>query len=412
MQKAAAQALRDGLENWDRKMGVWRGTGKTIPADKLGPDQWRQALANVDIPRDIYGWYPAVVLSTDGGDATVGIEGVADTEDAPHVIPAKDVTWARKKRSNGHLGPRAKTVGDLVSVGDVVYVRKVTSDKDGSFIRWSLRQIPKIEGAFMAMDVNTGRVIAMQGGFSYQHSTFNRATQAMRQPGSNFKPFVYAAALDSGFTPATIVVDAPIEVNTPQGIWRPKNAGNKYYGPVPMRIGLEQSRNLMTIRLAQEVGMDTVAAYAQKFGVYDHLNRTLSSALGADETTLFKIVSAYAMFANGGERVEPTLVDRVQDRWGAHDLSPRPAHLRGLQRPDAAAGAGAGHRQPPRAGDRRHHRLPADLDDAGRHQPRHGGRGGQPAGAGGGQDRHHQPGQGCLVHRLHLEHRGRLLHRL
>jgi penicillin-binding protein 1A len=156
----------------------------------------------------------------------------------------------------------------------------------------------------------------MQGGFSYQSSVFNRATQAQRQPGSSFKPFVYAAALDSGFSPATIVVDAPIEVDTPQGLWRPKNASNKYYGPTPMRTGIEQSRNLMTIRIAQEVTMNTVAGYAERFGVYDRLEPFLANALGAQETTLFKMVAAYAMFANGGERVEPTLVDRVQDRWG------------------------------------------------------------------------------------------------
>ena len=189
-------------------------------------------------------------------------------------------------------------------------------NEDGSFANWSLRQIPEIQGGFMAMDVNTGRVIAMQGGFSYQNSVFNRATQARRQPGSAFKPFVYAAALDSGYSPATIVVDAPIEVNTPQGLWRPENASNTYYGPAPMRTGIEQSRNLMTVRLAQEIGMDTVVDYAERFGVYDNMNPFLANALGSEETTLFRVVAAYAMFANGGERVEPTLVDRVQDRYG------------------------------------------------------------------------------------------------
>ena len=205
--------------------------------------------------------------------------------------------------------------GDLVSVGDVVLVAALANE-DGTFGRWSLRQVPEVQGGFMAMDVNTGRVIAMQGGFSYQSSVFNRATQAERQPGSSFKPFVYAAALDSGFSPATIVVDAPIEVDTPQGLWRPKNASNKFYGPTPLRTGIEQSRNLMTVRVAQEIGMDVVAGYAERFGVYDHLDRFLANALGSQETTLFKMVAAYAMFANGGERVEPTLVDRVQDRWG------------------------------------------------------------------------------------------------
>jgi penicillin-binding protein 1A len=168
----------------------------------------------------------------------------------------------------------------------------------------------------MAMDVNTGRVIAMQGGFSYQHSVFNRATQATRQPGSSFKPFVYAAALDSGFSPATVIIDAPIEVDTGAGIWRPQNASREFYGPTPLRTGIEKSRNLMTVRLAQEIGMDLVAGYAERFGVYDRMNPFLANSLGAEETTLFRMVAAYAMFANGGERVEPTLVDRVQDRWG------------------------------------------------------------------------------------------------
>ena len=198
----------------------------------------------------------------------------------------------------------------------MVLVRRMTADSDGSFIRWTLRQIPEVQGGFVAMDVNTGRVIAMQGGFSYQASVFNRATQAKRQPGSSFKPFVYAAALDSGYTPATIVVDAPIEINTPQGMWRPRNSSNKFYGPTPLRTGIEQSRNLMTIRLAQEVGMNTVGNYAERFGVYDNLSPVLANALGSQETTLYQMVSAYAMFANGGERVQPTLVDRVQDRYG------------------------------------------------------------------------------------------------
>src|SRR5690606_4494081 len=223
----------------------------------------------------------------------------------------EDVTWARKRLADGKLGPKAKAAGDLVAVGDVVLVAALANE-DGSFKRWSLRQVPEVQGGFLAMDVNTGRVIAMQGGFSYQSSVFNRVTQAQRQPGSSFKPFVYAAALDSGFSPATIVVDAPIEVDTPQGLSRPKNASTKVYGPTPLRTGIEQSRNLMAVRVAQEIGMETVAGYAERFGVYDHLDPFLANALGAQETTLFKMVAAYAMFANGGERVEPTLVDRVQ----------------------------------------------------------------------------------------------------
>ncbi len=318
LQKEAAKSLRDGLEKYDRSLGVWRPTGEVIAAEALKDEaKWRAALKKADVPRDIDGWFPAVVLALGKKDARIGIEGVEEVEGG-HWIPAKDVQWARRKDpETGKLGRKARVAGDLVRPGEVVLVRRMVSDKDGSFIRWTLRQVPEVQGGFMAMDVNTGRVIAMQGGFSYQDSVFNRATQATRQPGSSFKPFVYASALDSGFSPATIVIDAPIEVDVGGGkVWRPKNASNKFYGPTPLRTGIEHSRNLMTVRLAQEIGMDTVAAYAERFGVYDHMNPFLANALGAEETTLFKMVAAYAMFANGGERVEPTLVDRVQDRWG------------------------------------------------------------------------------------------------
>ena len=315
LQKLAAKALRDGLEKYDRAQGVWRGTGRVLPEADLQGDAWRGALAKVaGLPRDVEGWHAAVVLGLTEKSAQIGIEGIEQGPD-PEVIPAADVTWARKRLADGSLAKKAKVPSDLLDVGDIVIVRAVTAE-DGSFERWSLRQVPEVEGAFMAMDVNTGRVMAMQGGFSYMDSVFNRATQAQRQPGSSFKPFVYSAALDNGFTPATVVVDAPITVNTPQGLWTPKNASNKFYGPTPMRTGIEQSRNLMTIRIAQAVGMEVVATYAEKFGAYDLLQPLLANALGSQETTLFKMVAAYAMFANGGERVEPTLVDRVQDRYG------------------------------------------------------------------------------------------------
>ncbi len=317
LQPKAAAALRRGLEKYDRKQGIWRPTGVVLSEDQmLDEATWRAALADVDLPRDIAGWHLAVVLELGDNDARIGIEGVDEVEGGHH-IEARDVTWARRLNEDGSKGRRARVPADLVRVGEVVYVRAVTSDRDGSFVRWTLRQIPELQGAFMAMDVNTGRVLAMQGGFSYQQSVFNRATQATRQPGSSFKPFVYASALDSGFSPATIILDAPIEIDTGDGIWRPKNASNDFFGPVPMRLGIERSRNLMTVRLAQEIGMDVVAAYAERFGVYDRLEPFLANSLGASETTLFRMVSAYAMFANGGERVEPTLVDRVQDRTGA-----------------------------------------------------------------------------------------------
>ncbi len=315
LQVEAAKALRKQLESYDRNLGVWRGTGMMLAVEQLADEAtWREVLAGVNVSRDVDGWHAAVVLEVGDTTVRIGIEGVDEDQDG-HWIPAEDVTWARKRLPDGRLAPKAQRAGDLVGVGDVVLVRQIMTD--GEFSRWSLRQIPEVQGAMMAMDVETGRVLAMQGGFSYEHSVFNRATQATRQPGSSFKPFVYAAALDSGFTPATIIIDAPIEVDTPQGVWRPTNSSNKFYGPAPLRTGIEQSRNLMTVRLAQEIGMDVVASYAERFGVYTNMGRFLANSLGSEETTLFKMVAAYAMFANGGERVEPTLVDRVQDRWGA-----------------------------------------------------------------------------------------------
>ncbi|MEO1106394.1 MAG: PBP1A family penicillin-binding protein [Pseudomonadota bacterium] len=298
MQVEAAKALRTALQKYDLSRGKWRGTGEVIAEDALADEaQWRDALSLMEIPRDVVlptQWYPAVVLDVAEQQLTVGIEdGPSDG-----IIPRSDIKWMQ-----GNFFDNFKR-------GDVILVM---AGEEG---QWSARQVPEVQGGFVAMDVNSGRVLAMQGGFSYQDTVFNRATQAQRQPGSSFKPFVYAAALDSGYSPATIVVDAPIEVNTPQGLWRPKNSSNKFYGPTPLRTGIEQSRNLMTIRLAQEVTMPVVAGYAERFGVYDRMGAFLASSLGSEETTLYKMVAAYAMFANGGERVEPTLVDRIQDRFG------------------------------------------------------------------------------------------------
>jgi penicillin-binding protein 1A len=317
LQRAAEVALRRALETYDRNQGQWREPLVTIdPADLEGGEEvWRDALDDVEFPRDVEGWYAAVVLEIGETHARIGIEGVEDDEDGQW-IPPEDVTWARPIDAEGNVGNRARTPGDLLEVGDVIHVRAITSGSDDTFVRWSLRQIPEVQGGFMAMDVNSGRVLAMQGGFSYQYSGFNRATQATRQPGSSFKPFVYASALDSGYSPNTIVIDAPIEVDTGEGIWRPTNASNQFYGPAPLRTGIVRSRNLMTVRLAQDVGMETVARYAERFGVYDDMEPYLANALGSQETTLFRMVAAYSMFANGGERVEPTLVDRVQDRFG------------------------------------------------------------------------------------------------
>lgn len=327
LQLEAAAALREGLETYDRNREVYRGPFAKLTSDNmLDEASWRAAISDLRIPRDITGWYIAVVLDLSKGAARIGVEGTPDVEGG-HGIPIEDMAWARPLKEDGEPGKKARKPADLLAIGDVIFVKKIFGDVEGvktkkdeeapqEFKYWSLRQIPEIQGGFMAMDTKTGRVLAMQGGFSYQASVFNRATQATRQPGSSFKPFVYASALDVGYTPATIVIDAPIEVKTPQGMWRPRNSSNKFYGPSPLRTGIELSRNLMTIRLAQAVGMDVVAGYAERFGVYEDMGEHLANSLGSQETTLFKMVAAYAMFANGGERVIPTLVDRVQNRWG------------------------------------------------------------------------------------------------
>jgi penicillin-binding protein 1A len=317
LQTVAAEALREGLEEYDRAQRVYRGPVAQIdpatfdPADEAS---WRRALGALAVPRDIPGWHAAVVLEVGEGAARIGVEEVAEDEDG-HFLQFSDADWARVRDADSQRLREPRGPADLWAVGDVIHVRAI--EADGQFDRWSYRQIPEVQGAFMAMDTQTGRVLAMQGGFSYQSSVFNRATQALRQPGSSFKPFVYAAALDNGYSPATIVVDAPVEIAAGDGsIWRPTNASERFYGPAPIRTGLEMSRNLMTVRIAQDVGMDVVAEYAERFDVYQNMPQLLSYSLGAGETTLWKMVAAYAMFANGGIQVEPTLVDRVQDRYG------------------------------------------------------------------------------------------------
>ncbi len=312
LQQVAAQALRNRLEEYDREKEIYWGPVTQIPVEEL--EDWQGALRSRNLPRDIPEWKLAVVREVGESAARIGIEGVEDDEDG-HFLTVSEAKWARPQLEDGSTGSRPQVASDIWAVGDVVFVKEILNE-DGTRDYWSFRQIPKLQGAFVAMDPQTGRVLAMQGGFSYQASSFNRATQAQRQPGSAFKPFVYASALDNGYTPASIVVDAPIEVNTGDGIWRPQNSSRKFYGPAPMRTGLVNSRNLMTVRIAQDVGMDVIAAYAERFGIYDNMPEHLAYSLGAGETTLYKIVSAYSEFANGGRRVEPTLVDRVQDRNG------------------------------------------------------------------------------------------------
>jgi penicillin-binding protein 1A len=243
-------------------------------------------------------------------------------------VPLDGVKWAKPATGNDRYKAPSK-VSQVLAPGDVVYVELVNKDTS----QYRLRQVPEISGAMVVMDPWTGRVLALVGGFSFDQSQFNRATQALRQPGSAFKPFVYAAALDNGYTPSTVVMDAPIEIDQGPGagIWKPENYSHKFYGPQTLRFGLEQSRNVMTVRLAQDVGMPLIAEYAKRFGVYDDLPQYLSFALGAGETTVLRMVSAYSMFANGGKRIKPTLVDRIQDRYGRTVFKHDQRECRGCQ---------------------------------------------------------------------------------
>jgi len=311
MQVLARKTMINGLVNFDETQG-WRG-----PVTKIAVDgDWGLKLAEVKSLSDIDPWRLAVVLEVNDQSARIGLQPARDPGGAVGkdrqvgIIPLDGVKWAKPATGPGR--PIQK-VGQALAPGDVIYVDPM--EQQGQY---RLRQVPEISGAMVVMDPHTGRVLAMVGGFSFDQSQFNRATQALRQPGSSFKPIVYAAALDNGYTPSTIVMDAPIEIDMGQGggIWRPENYGGKFFGPSTLRFGLEQSRNVMTVRLAQDLGMPLIAEYAKRFGVYDELPPYLSYALGAGETTVMRMVTAYSMFDNGGRRVIPTMIDRIQDRYG------------------------------------------------------------------------------------------------
>jgi penicillin-binding protein 1A len=311
LQVVARKALINGLVNFDEQQG-WRGPVGTI--DISG--DWGVKLAEAKSLSDIDPWRLAVVLEVNDQSARIGLQPVRDPagnvvkDREVGIVPLEGVKWA--KPANGPA-KSIQRVSQVLAAGEVIYVEPMKDE--GQF---RLHQVPEISGAMVVMDPRTGRVLAMVGGFSYDQSQFNRATQALRQPGSSFKPIVYATAIDNGYTPSTIILDAPIEVDMGQGggIWRPENYGGKFYGPSTLRFGLEQSRNVMTVRLAQDIGMPLIAEYAKRFGIYDDLPPYLSYALGAGETTVLRMVTAYAMLDNGGRRVKPTLIDRIQDRYG------------------------------------------------------------------------------------------------
>jgi penicillin-binding protein 1A len=316
LQLLARKVLVKGLVDFDEKKG-FRG-----PLQKLDlSGDWGVKLADVRALSDIAPWRLAVVLESGDHTARIGLQpnrepgGAVQRERQVGIVPLDGVKWAKSAPGAERTIKSVRKVSDVLEAGDVVYVEPIGKDDN----QYRLRQVPEVSGAIVAMDPWTGRVLAMVGGFSFDQSQFNRATQAQRQPGSSFKPFVYAAALDNGYTPSSIVLDAPLEIDTGPGgggTWTPQNYEGKFYGPSTLRFGIERSRNVMTVRLAQDVGMPLSAEYAKRFGIYDELPPYLSFSLGAGETTLLRMVAGYSMFDNGGRKVTPTLIDRIQDRYG------------------------------------------------------------------------------------------------
>ena len=301
-QLMARKALVDGLVRFDEAHG-WHGALKTID---LGQD-WGVPLADVPAYGDVRPWQLAVALDVSGNGIRIGLQperdksGAVVQERQTGTVTPEGLRWTGR-------APRA-----LVKPGDVFYVEPIA----GRAGEYRLRQIPEVSGACVAMDPFTGRVLAMVGGFSFDESEFNRATQAQRQPGSSFKPFVYSAALDNGYTPSSLILDAPVSIDQGTGeLWTPENFEGKSGGTHTLRFGVEHSINLMTVRLARDLGMPLIVEYAKHFGVYDNLPPFLSMSLGAGETTVLRMVTAYSMFDNGGKRIKATLIDRIQDRWG------------------------------------------------------------------------------------------------
>ena len=304
LQKIASKAFDAGIEEYDQKHG-YRGALTKIDAN----GNWQEELQKFD-PKKLYkeSWSKAIILSLSKDIAAIGVENGALGS-----IEFSSLKWARKYRSVNSVGPAPKKVTDVLAVGDVVLVEK--SEKGENYF---LRQVPEVNGALLAMDPHTGRVLAMMGGYVDTPNQFNRATQAMRQPGSTMKTFGYIAALENGMTPASVIMDEEISLN--QGFalppYRPSNYSGQYYGPTTLRIGLEQSRNVTTVRMADQVGLDKVVDVVKKFGVSDNPQKIYSLVLGSTETTMVRLVTAYSMMVNGGKKISPLMIEKIQDRDG------------------------------------------------------------------------------------------------
>jgi penicillin-binding protein 1A len=290
LQKLATQSLRNGLVAYDKRKG-WRGPIKNI---KYSKDWYQKVEKKFRLEKSIK-WQIAIVKKINQFDSIIEIENGLQS-----LINYKDISWTKKEFK------------ELFKVGDVIYVKKTETNS------YSLQQLPKINGGIVAMDPFTGRVLALSGGFSFKNSEFNRASQAFRQPGSAFKPFVYALALENEYTPSSLILDAPLVLD--QGVdlkkWKPENYGKKFYGLSTLRVGLEKSRNLMTVRIAQNLGVDKIVNFTKRMKIYKNPEELLSISLGSAETTLLNLTSAYCSFVNGGKLIKPLLIDRIQDGEG------------------------------------------------------------------------------------------------
>jgi penicillin-binding protein 1A len=290
LQKIATNSLRKGLIAYDRRKG-WRGPILNLEVE----DKWFSKIKKKDKLEKSINWQLAIIKNVNQFNADIETEKKIEG-----TIRYKDISWTKKEFK------------DLFKIGDIVYVKKI----EDNF--YSLQQLPKINGGITVIDPYTGRILALSGGFSFRNSEFNRATQALRQPGSAFKPFIYALALENQYTPSTLVLDAPLVLD--QGVdlkkWKPENYGKKFYGLSTLRVGLEKSRNLMTVRIAQSLGIDKIAKFSQDLNIYRNPEQLLSISLGSGETTLLNLASAYSSFVNGGKIITPILIDRIQDSEG------------------------------------------------------------------------------------------------
>ena len=289
LQKIATKSLRNGLIAYDKRKG-WHGVLK----NKKVNSNWSKDLDKYDLESSI-GWEIAIIKNLNKFSAEIETKNKLKG-----IIEYRDISWTKKE------------FNELLKIGDIVYVEKVSRNN------FSLKQVPKINGGIVVMDPFTGRVLALSGGFSFQNSEFNRVSQALRQPGSAFKPFVYALALENNYTPSSLILDAPLvfDQGTDLKLWKPENYGKKFYGLSTLRVGLEKSRNLMTVRIAQNLGIDKVADFSKELGIYDNPDELLSISLGSAETTLLKLTSAYSAFINGGKLIKPIIIDRIQDSEG------------------------------------------------------------------------------------------------